>query len=261
MKRKSKKIAPCFGDVFDAAKPYVIMDGGLRVIDKDRIVGTVGKCGQLDRKFRYFGRRDRAERSRRERILEGMEEYETFPPISVYLYEGNYYVEDGHRRVAACKALGIQYIDARVKEYVYKGDERNIESALTRRRFETETGLQNIDLRYELGYSVLYRGSAHYPSDKGVKMRAQMWYSSWFLPFCAEIKNSRLVKRYPDLAPEDIYVIVVGFYDDFMGGVPPAAGFDTLISGFMFTHSIRERPLRRGFFRILRVLIFRGRRR
>ena len=51
-------------------------------------------------------------RRRREQIIEAMEEYRTLPPISVYIHEGIYYIEDGRRGVAACKAVGIQYIDA-----------------------------------------------------------------------------------------------------------------------------------------------------
>lgn len=252
-----RRTAPCFGESFDGSKPYVVMDWGLRVIDTDRIVGTVGKCGEMDTRFRYLRRNDHAESKRRRRIIDGMEEYEAFPPIRVYLLGGDYYVSDGHRRVSACRTLGIQYIDALVKEYLYTEDGRELDGAITKRRFESESGIGSIDLRHKWGYRILLRGATHYPP--GGNEGAHRWYSSFFLPFCDAIARSLLVRRYRDIQAADIYVIVVRFYDDFMGGVPKDTGFDTLISGFLFSHNLRRRrPLKSLLLRLLGIAIFRG---
>jgi hypothetical protein len=38
------------------------MDAGLRVVEVEKIIGTVDKFGELDRRFRPLRRRDRGER-------------------------------------------------------------------------------------------------------------------------------------------------------------------------------------------------------
>ena len=132
-----------------------------------------------------------------------------------------------------------------------------VEEAVSRTLFENKTELKGIDLRYEWGYRILLRGASRYPP--GGREGARRWFSSWFLPFCRAIERSELVHRYPDIGPEDIYVIVVRFYDDFLGGIPKKRSFETLISGFLFARKIRHRPsLFRLLFRLFGILVFRG---
>jgi hypothetical protein len=47
-----------------------------------------------------------------------MRQGEPLPPIEVWAWRGKYYVLDGHHRVAAARALGIDYISANVIEVV-----------------------------------------------------------------------------------------------------------------------------------------------
>lgn len=241
-----KQGARCFEEVFDTRKPYIIMDAGLRVVSVDRVVGTVGKCGELDTRFRYIRRKDRAETTRREKILHGMEGYNIFPPIDVYKHRGSYYVADGNRRISACKMLGVEYIDAYVKEYIYRDDEGLINGSLSRRKFEQETGLKHAELVNESGYAVLLKDISLYPRELPVREKAREWYSSVFLPACTEIKGSELVRRYPSHQPEDIFVIIARFFHEFMGGLPHGVSFGTVISGFGFAHRIPQRRLLRS---------------
>ena len=49
-------------------------------------------------------------------VLLAMRQGEPLPPIEVYAWRGQYYVLDGHHRVAAAHALGSDFISAHVIE-------------------------------------------------------------------------------------------------------------------------------------------------
>lgn len=244
----------CFYEDFNKTAPYTIMDAGIRVIELKRIVGTVDKCGELDEGFSYIKRKDNIERSRRYRLEQATKRYHFFPPIEVCLYRGNYYVVDGHRRVAASMALKIEFIDAHVLEYIHKSEGGAISGALLRRRFESETGLRNINLTVESGYGVLLEEVKKFHGE-GISENLKKWYSEIFLPACSVIRESQLLSFYPELNERDIFVLIARFYNDFMGGIP-AEDFQAVISGFMFAHSIPEhRRWRNSPFRLLGKLI------
>ncbi len=87
---------------------------GEQLIPVASIVGSVdGASQRFDRKFRPVS--DRA-RVRLGSILVVMREGEPLPPIEVWAWHGEYYVLDGHHRVAAARALGSDYISAHVVE-------------------------------------------------------------------------------------------------------------------------------------------------
>jgi hypothetical protein len=261
-----KRRAECFEDVFNKKEPYTVLDAGLRVIEVSKVVGTVDKCGELDQAFRYIKRKDRGELSRWNRIRDAARRYDFFPLIDVNFYKGKYYVVDGNRRVAAAKALEMEFIDADVKEYIPGGDKEMLSGALYRRRFESEMGLKNIRLTSEIGYRLLLE-EIESSAGTGKAERAQQWYSTCYLPFCAQIGRSEIQSFYPGLSEGDIFVLIVGFYRDFIevrcndkniSGVQ-GISFRTLISGFMFAHRIPERRLFRGFpFRMLNRLVLPG---
>ena len=89
-------------------------DAGEQTIPVARIVGSVDGASQLfDRNFRPVS--DRA-RTRLMSVLVAMREGEPLPPVAVVAWRGDYYVLDGHHRVAAARALGIPCIAAHVIE-------------------------------------------------------------------------------------------------------------------------------------------------
>ena len=49
-----------------------------------------------------------------------------------------------------------------------------------------------------------------------------------------------------DLLAEDIYVLMVDFYRDLLGGLPPNTSPKTLISGYLFARRIPEKRLYRS---------------
>ncbi len=95
-------------------EPRQLRDAGEQFIPVAKIVGSVdGASGLFDRKFRPVS--DRA-RARLGRVLVAMRQGKSLPPIDVWAWRGEYYVLDGHHRVAAAHALGRDYIGAHVVE-------------------------------------------------------------------------------------------------------------------------------------------------
>jgi hypothetical protein len=91
-----------------------LRDNGEQLIPIADIVGSVDGASQLfDRNFRPVT--DRA-RARLGSVLVAMRQGEPLPPIEVWAWRGQYYVLDGHHRVAAARALGSDYISAHVIE-------------------------------------------------------------------------------------------------------------------------------------------------
>jgi hypothetical protein len=91
-----------------------LRDAGEQFIPVASIVGSVDGAAQLfDRNFRPVSERARARLSR---VLVAMRQDKPLPPIDVWAWRGEYYVLDGHHRVAAARALGIDHISAHVVE-------------------------------------------------------------------------------------------------------------------------------------------------
>ena len=253
-----KERVKCFEDVIDRKKSYALLDGGLRVVEVKRIVGTVDKCDELDGNFHNLRRRDRQEINRRNSMADALRRYEFLPPIELYLLRGEYYVVDGNRRVAAAKDMKIDFIDAHVTEYVSRENFVDMSGSLSRRRFETQTGIKSITLTHENGYEALLEEVMQYPADGGVIKKGRKWYSEIFLRACKRIERTSLPGHYREIQTGDIYVLINRFYRNYLGGVPHYTDYDTIISGFMFAHGIRQRrPLRFPLLNLLSALFLR----
>jgi hypothetical protein len=101
-------------------------DAGMATIPAAKIVGSVGRAAVLRSDF--FHKSGKVT-DRFVRIGEAMERGVALPPIEVYKARllrrrgereavvTEYYVVDGHHRVAMAKKLGQDYLDAHVVEY------------------------------------------------------------------------------------------------------------------------------------------------
>jgi hypothetical protein len=103
-------------------------DRGYKEIPTTKIVGSVGRAQNLRSDFFYKSGRVTA---RFTSIGRAMAEGKTLPPLEVYKVKmgrpandtrepkpvTEYYVVDGHHRVAMAKKLGQDYLDAHVVEY------------------------------------------------------------------------------------------------------------------------------------------------
>jgi hypothetical protein len=114
LRRGTRPTLPLLQEVTRGSRQ--LREAGEQFIPIDSIVGSVDGASQLfDRNFRPVS--DRA-RARLGSVLVAMRQGEPLPPIEVYAWRGEYYVLDGHHRVAAARALGSDYISAHVIEVV-----------------------------------------------------------------------------------------------------------------------------------------------
>lgn len=188
---------------------------GLRVIEVDKIVGTVDRNRQLelDANFQY---RNGIKPFRLRRILEALESGTVLPPIDVDQIKDEYFVIDGHHRVAAAKEIGQIYIDANVREYL--PDVNNPANTLfyERRRWKKETGLRDIRLTEPGGYNKLLNRIKDYQKEQEQKGRtlkipeaAEEWYSSEYQPVAAIIEDHHLLDRFPNRTVADVFVYIM----------------------------------------------------
>jgi len=131
-----------FAEAAERFGPLVQRPLGLRTIPLDRIVGSVGRAHELGPDFVP---RDRPQGDDRfKRIRAALEHGVGLPPVDLYKLGYDYYVLDGHHRVAAAKAIGQLEIDAVVTEFLPVGDMESHRLFRERRAFEDATGLTRI---------------------------------------------------------------------------------------------------------------------
>jgi len=117
-------------------------DGGLRTVEVSKIIGSVGRAQTLRGDFCYL--RGQAMTARFYRVGQAMEEGRALPPLELYKVAraphahtsalSEYYVLDGHHRVAMARKLGQEFFDAHVVEYCLAG-ERSGQAVLKTRLF------------------------------------------------------------------------------------------------------------------------------
>lgn len=72
-----------------------------------------------------------------------------------------------------------------------------------------------------------------------------------------QFKNSSLPEIYRSLQTGDIYVLIIDFFNKFMGGIPDNISFETIILGFSFAHHVQRKNIfRRLSSSIMKLLFF-----
>ena len=179
---------------------------GVIQVPVDEIVGSVGRA-------RYFPRGLRPGRgltpSRVRRLMEALNHGEVLPPVLLYRLGHEYYIADGHHRVAAARMAGQQDVDAEVVAFLPEG--RTPEDIVARERvlFEQRTGITRIVL-HELGqYPKLLRWIDDYRRQRGKSSfgsAAREWYTRVYLPTVEELRARRLLRYFPGRSLGDLFV-------------------------------------------------------
>jgi hypothetical protein len=95
---------------------------GLKTVPIERIVGTMRRPSQNTADFRPLpGLRGRNWRARWQRINRAMDRLETLPPVDLVQVGEDFYVADGHNRVAAARLAGALEVDADVTQLILPG--------------------------------------------------------------------------------------------------------------------------------------------
>lgn len=184
---------------------------GVRPIRLKRIVGSAGKAEKLGLNFLPLGSGPAAGHYRTIHRL--MKEGNDLPPITVYQIGPRYFVVDGHTRVAAAKALGMEFIDANVTDALpRKEGEANL-NYYARREFERATGLEGIRLTAPWRYHLLqhhvegYRLYLERSRGREVSLpeAARVWYRTQYEPTLQAIHERRLTSLTGGHTAGDVY--------------------------------------------------------
>jgi hypothetical protein len=190
------------------------VDRGTRYVPLDRIVGSVGRYHDLDRKFRL---KPHVPSERRERIRQAMQDGKHLPPVQLFQIKDQYYAMDGNHRIAVAKELGREDIYARVVEFLPGKDSPENILYLEKVDFLEETGLEKDIPLTEFGqYRHLLNQIAEHrnylekqngqPVD--IKTAARDWYQSIYLPLCRIIDKGSLLDHFPERTLADLYTYV-----------------------------------------------------
>jgi len=210
-----RKPLKCFESESRGKKFISRIDRGIQTVRIDKIIGSVSRCLDFDNNFsvKNIGNRQHI-LSKVESIKQTLQEGKPVPAVYLYKMDDEYYVVDGHHRIAAAKEAGQKFIDAHIIEYLPPGNTRK--GLLTRKRieFEFETGLGDIELSQRYDYDkLLFQIKEHKKNMEkclGKKMplkeAARDWFQSVFYPVCEKIKKANLKEYFPNATVGDIYV-------------------------------------------------------
>lgn len=178
-----------------------------------RIVGSVSKAHNLTPEFLPRGEKARSRRFRS--VQRAMQHGVTLPPIEVYALRREYYVIDGHNRVAAAIANGVDYLDAKILECILpeRGPEDTLANAHT--RFERRTGLGRIVGSQPSTYERLLAEIQDYRDllrrqEPEITLReaARRWYREEFVPVAEPLDMGATTLAFPGRTVSDLYLAV-----------------------------------------------------
>ena len=203
-----------FDQVRQAEQASEIIDRGSDQVPIKRIVGTVGRYRDFDGKFRS---RNRSGEARFQHILSAMRDGVPLPPVSLYQINDDYFILDGHHRVAAARELGRQVISARIVELLPTKQTLENQLYLEKVKFRDSAGLlRSIDLteldQYHHLELQIREHQAWLSEEKNSDITYQQagldWYQTIYKPLVAIIRRSRLVASFPDRTEDDLYLYI-----------------------------------------------------
>lgn len=184
---------------------------GVRQVETSRIVGSVGRSAEFDSNFQPL-HNEQGSRTRFQRVYDAMRMGKALPPIELYKLGRAYYVLDGHHRVGAACALGIETLDAVVTLFIPSGDPEAVRLYHERIAFEQATGLQSIGAAQPRTYRRLLTEVHEYrrklADEQGaaidLQFAALQWYARVFLPAFAALRSSNMHEFVPSLRHADM---------------------------------------------------------
>ena len=232
-----------------AARPLGVIE-----VPIDEVVGSVGRA-------HYFPRGLRPGRgltpSRVRRLIAALDHGEVLPPVLLYRIGHEYFVADGHHRIAAARLFGQQYVDAEVVAYLPETGRPEDVVARERVLFEQQTGITSIVL-HEVGqYPKLLRWIQDFARqrsrDGSLTSAARAWYTQIYFPTIQDRVFRRLIRFFPERSPGDVFVYV----GDHKWIMSKAAGRDVGIAAALagFEQHLRRGRGALGFTRWLEGLV------
>jgi hypothetical protein len=105
---------PSFDEVRSSLRAYNRVRRGMRIVDPEKIVGSVGRRRDFDRCFMPLRA---AAGERWKRVDLAFHRDKVLPPVSLYKLGDAYFVEDGNHRVSVARYHGVPAVEADVTEF------------------------------------------------------------------------------------------------------------------------------------------------
>ena len=107
-------VPPSFDEVRRPLRAYNRVQRGVRAVDPEQIVGSVGRRRDFDRHFLPL-RAGAGERWKRVDLAFYRDK--VLPPVSLYKLGDAYFVEDGNHRVSVARFHGLPALEAELTEF------------------------------------------------------------------------------------------------------------------------------------------------
>jgi uncharacterized ParB-like nuclease family protein len=189
-------------------------DRGIRDVPLDRIVGSVSRYQDFDKKFRIG---PHLPKERLENIKNIMRSGKSLPPVKLYQIKSEYYVLDGNHRIAAANELGYGDIRANVIEFIpSKG---SLENLVYREKteFDDLTELPHTIELTDFGQydHLIDQISEHRKflvrdtnEPTTIQQAAKDWYQTIYRPLVSIIRKGRLIEHFPNRTLADLYTFL-----------------------------------------------------
>ncbi len=211
----SNKNAPRrFDEVREAEQASETVDRGSGQVPVAGIVGTVGRYRDFDGKFRA---RNRGGEARFQKILAAMQSGVQLPPVSLYQIKDDFFILDGHHRVAAARELGRDIISARIVELLPAKQTLENQLYLEKINFRDQAGLlksinlTELDQYHHLELQIREHQawlSEQDNTDTTYQQAASDWYQTIYQPLVTIIGASKLAAAFPGRSDDDLYLYI-----------------------------------------------------
>jgi len=212
--RNRDQLVKAFKEDQEKEEAFDHKDRGVCSVLVKQIVGSVGRYHDFDNEFRLM---QHMPSDRLQGIKQAMKSGKGLPPVKIYQIKDEYYVLDGHHRVAAAKEIGRQEIDAKILEFIPSKD--TLENVLYREKseFNETTGLPYVIDLTEVGqYTHLIKQiSKHHKFLKNETKKpvlfesaAKDWYKTIYRPLNDIIDQGRLIESFPGRSIADLYTYI-----------------------------------------------------
>ena len=201
---------------------------GLKQVEIDKIVGSVGRYNDFDRAFLPIQRHTQSRWMRVDRAhLEDI----TLPPVELYLIGEIYFVKDGNHRVSVARERGQAYIDAFVTQIDipirltpdFKIDDLELKKVqaefLIQTRLLELRPMASVEPRVPELYDQLLEHISTHRWYLGVERKSEVPYAeavaSWFdkvyLPVVEVIHEQDLLKPFAGYSEADLYIWIMAY--------------------------------------------------
>jgi len=237
-----------FEEVRDRLQLRSFVDRGVTEVPLDAIVGTLGRARDFNRAFLP---REEVSRSRWEGVRGLAEGQPGFPPVELYRVGEIYFVVDGHHRLSVARALGLDRVEARVREFsspvpvTADLDLRGLLAERGRAEFLDATGWTAAapdELRATdpdaharlLEHIAVHRYFRGLEESREISWReaVQSWRYTVYGPAIEAIRASGVLDQFPGRTETDLYLFTMDHLhylrERFGPGVSPATALDEI---------------------------------